>query len=445
MNARKLGLTARYVLMFGVLLVLANVTLGIVVLNQSKAAMRSLIDKDMLDIANAAAGTLDGDALGSLTEEDVDGPVFQEIKRQLLVFQNSVDIQFIYAVKETDDGLYVFTVDPDPVDPGAFGEEIVVTPALVSAAKGVAFVDSDPAADRWGNFYSAYSPVFDSSGNVAGVVGLDFDTEWYEQQVTNNSLSIALVTALSGVTVCSIMMLITNRVRVKFGELDEALLGLSEDVNILMSEMSSYSGMDMFDSQVSVDLDTNASDELEAIGNQIRTLREETSLYLEYLRTQAYIDPLTKVGSSAAYHEAVDELNQKIDQGVADFWVVVVDINRLKELNDTLGHECGDYYIQGAAQSLVQGFGASRVYRIGGDEFAVVVEGDDRARVDECIGNVAAAVDAFNASSQYSATLSVSVGSARFEDGRDHAFKDVFSRADQAMYRRKKEAHAARP
>jgi hypothetical protein len=181
MNARKLGLTARYVLMFGVLLVLANVTLGIVVLNQSKAAMRSLIDKDMLDIANAAAGTLDGDALGALTEEDVDGPVFQEIKRQLLVFQNSVDIQFIYAVKETDDGRYVFTVDPDPVDPGAFGEEIVVTPALVSAAKGVAFVDSDPAADRWGNFYSAYSPVFDSSGNVAGVVGLDFDTEWYEQ------------------------------------------------------------------------------------------------------------------------------------------------------------------------------------------------------------------------------------------------------------------------
>jgi diguanylate cyclase (GGDEF)-like protein len=241
------------------------------------------------------------------------------------------------------------------------------------------------------------------------------------------------------------MMLITNRVRVKFGELDEALLGLSEDVNILMSEMSSYSGMDMFDSQVSVDLDTNASDELEAIGNQIRTLREETSLYLEYLRTQAYIDPLTKVGSSAAYHEAVDELNQKIDQGVADFWVVVVDINRLKELNDTLGHECGDYYIQGTAQSLVQGFGASRVYRIGGDEFAVVVEGDDRTRVDECIGDVAAAVDAFNASSQYSATLSVSVGSARFEDGRDHAFKDVFSRADQAMYRRKKEAHAARP
>ena len=60
------------------------------------------------------------------------------IKRydKLMVFLKHADIRFIYAVKQVDENKYVFTVDPDPVDPGAFGEEIVITDALIKAGKG---------------------------------------------------------------------------------------------------------------------------------------------------------------------------------------------------------------------------------------------------------------------------------------------------------------------
>ena len=159
MGSRKLSFTTRYVLIVGIMLFVANTVLGMVILDQSKSAMKALINKNMLDVVNSAAGSLDGDTLGALTEDDVNGPVFKEIEDRLLVFQNSVDIEFIYAVKRIDKEHYVFTVDPDPVDPGAFGEEVVTTPALVQAADGTPTVDSQPAADRWGNFYSAYSPV----------------------------------------------------------------------------------------------------------------------------------------------------------------------------------------------------------------------------------------------------------------------------------------------
>ena len=444
MGTRKLSFTTRYVLLVGILLLVANTVLGIVSFNRSKDTMRALIEKDMLDIVNSAAGSLDGDTLGALTADDVGGPAFKEISRVLLVFQNSTDIQFIYAVKRTEEGTYVFTVDPDPVDPGEFGEEVLVTPALIKAANGTAAVDDTPAADEWGNFYSAYCPVFDSTGKVAGVVGVDFDTQWYQDQVTNNIRAIAAITSLSVLLASIVVGLITSRVRAKFHELDKGLSELSDNVDVLMGEMASYSGFDMPEDHARKAQSADAQDEIEALGHKIHTMQNEMKLYLDYLRTQAYTDALTKVSNSSAYHEKVNMLDKQIKKGTADFRVAVIDINGLKELNDTHGHECGDYYIQGTASALIQGFDISDVYRIGGDEFAVIVEGCDEARMVEGLASVMASIEAFNQSSKYPATLAVSRGTACFDAEQDSTFKDVFARADHAMYLDKQEFYRKR-
>ena len=102
MKQKKLSLTTRYVLMVGLLLMAANLLLGVVILRQSKSAMRALIDKNMLDVANAAADMLDGDVLGALTAEDVDGEIFRDIARKLTIFLNKADIHFIYTVKQSN-------------------------------------------------------------------------------------------------------------------------------------------------------------------------------------------------------------------------------------------------------------------------------------------------------------------------------------------------------
>lgn len=443
LSGRRLSFTTRYVLLFGILLLLANSLLAAISLKQSQTTVRALIDKNMLDIVSSAAASLDGDALGALTKDDVDGPVFNHIKRQLLVFQNSTDIEFIYAVKQMDEDHYVFTVDPDPVDPGAFGEETLTTPALVQAAHGKPTVDSNPAADRWGNFYSAYAPVFDSTGKVAGIVGVDFDTQWYEDQITNNTRSLALISITSVILGGVVVALITRRVRTKFDELDAGLSDLSTDVDFLMDEMSSRPGFERSNSLAANAPTSDASDEIEALGTKIKGMQNELRLYLDHLKRQAYVDALTQVGSSTAYHETIDRINESIAAGTADFCIVVYDINSLKELNDTHGHACGDYYIQGAAQALVQGFGLPQVFRIGGDEFAVIAEGLVQADLDKNLSVVAAAVGAFNASSRYTATLSLSQGAARFEPETDTSYKDVFARADHAMYNDKREYYRA--
>ena len=427
MKSRRISFTTRYVVVVGLLLFLANVILGMIVLRQSDTAMKSLINKNMLDIANSAAGSLDGDVLENLTEEDVGSEAFQEIMERLTVFQKNVDIHYIYAVKQSGKGVYTFTVDPDPEEPAEFGEEVVVTNALVQAGKGIATVDDEPMADKWGNFYSVYSPVFDSEGKVGGIVGIDFDAEWYDHQVWMHTVAITIVTVLSVLIGGIVVLLITNRVRAGFSELNQGISSLSANVSELMEEIGAFS-------EHSTTVETESDlDDIEILNSQIREMQKEMVVYLEHLHTQAYTDSLTGIGNSTAYHERIRELEEAIAQGTAKFSVAVFDVNSLKEINDRFGHESGDRIICGAARSIADAMGHAYTYRIGGDEFAVVKESIDDSEME----NMDAGIRTFNREGQ-EPILAVSKGNASYEPQVDMAFKDVFARADEAMYDDKK-------
>lgn len=110
------------------------------------------------------------------------------------------------------------------------------------------------------------------------------------------------------------------------------------------------------------------------------TLRREQEQIRELgsAKKKIYTDPLTGVKSKQAYIEDEEKLNKKIRSGlVKELGVVVFDINDLKSVNDNLGHDTGDIYIYTASMLISEFFENSPVYRIGGDEFAVILEGGD--------------------------------------------------------------------
>ena len=437
MKKRKLSFTTRYVLLFGVLLVVTNLILGVVILNQSKYAMRSLINKNMLDIVKSAANSIDGDILGSLTEEDVGSENFNHISDQLTVFMESVNIEFIYAVKEAGPDYFVFTVDPDPIDPGEFGEEVLVTDALKQAAKGVASVDMAPAADRWGNFYSAYSPVFDSKENIAGIIGIDFDAEWYQQQIDKYTVSIVAIDIISVIIGIAVVYYITYNVRKKMNDLNASVAVLSDNVDSLMSEMAEYAG---FERSVEKNNDDEDKDELEQLGDKINAMQKDMDVYLNYMHAQAYTDSLTNVGNSTAYHEKIKQINEQIKEGTADFTVVVFDVNSLKELNDNYGHECGDIYIKATAKAIAEVFGVADTYRIGGDEFAIILDKSSDKKLKDLLEEVNENVRKFNESDKgFDVDLYVSYGYSSYRKKTDKLYRQVFARADKNMYKYKKQ------
>ena len=229
MKNHKINLTTQYVIIICILLLVVNVALGMVMMSQSGSSMKTLIRRHMLGVANAAAASLDGDMLGALTEDDVDSPDFILIENTLTKIaaaQKDNDIKYIYCVKKEGDH-FVFTVDPDPVDPGAFGEEVVSTPSQEVAWAGNSAVDDMAYEDEWGSFYSAWSPVKDSKGNVVGLVGVDFAADWYDEQEAAHAKSVFICSAVSLAVGAAMMVLLTSQLRRRIRELNKELLVLA--------------------------------------------------------------------------------------------------------------------------------------------------------------------------------------------------------------------------
>lgn len=439
MKRRKsLKFTTRYVIGIGVILLVANIVLGVIDFQQSTSLIKSLINKSMLDLANTAADLIDGDALAGITEDDTETEDYRQILDRLSAFQNNADIHFIYAIRQTGAEEFVFTVDADPEDPADYGEEVVVTPGMIAAGAGIPAVDEAPAADRWGNYYSAFSPVFDSSGRVAGVIGVDFDADWFDAQVRTNAVSISFSSILSVLGIAAVVVLISQKAHKRFADLNAGLSEVSADMDRLTQAVG-------FDRESAPEKETADSppDDIEELRFKIDRTQKSLRLYLDYLEDKAYIDALTKVQNSTAYHEAIRKISEQIESGAAGFWIAVFDINGLKEINDQFGHEQGDQVISSAAKVIGAGFDENMIYRIGGDEFAVIAEGIDEEAMAEKMARVDGQIAARNA--ECSIPLAISKGAAAFRPEADASFKDVFGRADQLMYEDKQAFYRNHP
>ena len=154
-----------------------------------------------------------------------------------------------------------------------------------------------------------------------------------------------------------------------------------------------------------------------------------------YMRV-AYKDALTNVRNVNAYTEVKEKIEKDIKEGKApDFGVAVFDLNNLKLVNDTLGHEAGDKYIQDSCQMICSIFKHSPVFRIGGDEFVAILYNDDYRYREALLSHFKEMVD----KNQIVGGPVIAAGISLYDSGNDTRFDDVFTRADSTMYTRKRE------
>ena len=160
------------------------------------------------------------------------------------------------------------------------------------------------------------------------------------------------------------------------------------------------------------------------------------------MKNLAYVDSLTNVKNKLAYDDTVEYINEKIRNGTAEFAVIMCDLNYFKHINDNLGHMAGDEAIQKTASILCKAFPLSTVFRIGGDEFAVIPTGLDYSRIDEKLDALKTMLESQrNISDNYLERISLAFGCAVFERGKDTSYQEVFERADKIMYEEKKKIH----
>ena len=147
-------------------------------------------------------------------------------------------------------------------------------------------------------------------------------------------------------------------------------------------------------------------------------------------------DVLTSVKNRAAYSTKETDLNSIVRSGAkTKFAIGVFDINNLKKINDSLGHEAGDAYIVNCCSVLCKIFRNSPVYRIGGDEFAILLMDEDYNRRDELLAMLKTRMEEIaETNPPPEGLVSVAGGIGVYEPGSDDRVSDVFARADAAMY-----------
>lgn len=176
---------------------------------------------------------------------------------------------------------------------------------------------------------------------------------------------------------------------------------------------------------------------IENIENEVQEKAEQKQ-HLMSAERMARRDELTGIKNKNAFTEQSQIIDKKIRKNPSswEFGVVICDVNNLKTINDTRGHSFGDEAIQKASQIICEIFKHSPVFRIGGDEFIVLLKDSDyehREKLlallrEEAITNKKTRVGPVVAS-----------GLAVYEPGRDKEFSDVFNRADSLMYENKME------
>jgi len=145
---------------------------------------------------------------------------------------------------------------------------------------------------------------------------------------------------------------------------------------------------------------------------------------------QAMHDALTGLPNRTRFRQLVDDAIADAD-GTGRFAVMLLDLNRFKDVNDTLGHHYGDLLLQTTASRLRESLRQSDVIaRLGGDEFAVLVRGDSSAAVAQ---RLSAALRPDVELDGFLLEVDASIGTARYpDDGTD--LETLLRRADVAMY-----------
>ncbi len=189
-------------------------------------------------------------------------------------------------------------------------------------------------------------------------------------------------------------------------------------------------------------LEYDGKDEVGTLTKTFRNMAEHVKAHISDLNKRAYVDALTSVRNKGAFTAYIGEMEEKIDRGAEgkDFAIGILDCNDLKTVNDGYGHEKGDIYLKTACRLICKTFQHSPVFRIGGDEFAVILKGDDfrnretlTAAFEQSMAEISAA-----AKNKWE-EVHIAMGIAEYDPEQDSTIQDTIRRADEAMYTKKRQ------
>ena len=295
-------------------------------------------------------------------------------------------------------------------------------------------------------------PIHNSAGDIACYAAVDLDMNEINNTQNRFLLMLTGILLLLTFLICIFSILYVNLRFVKpinmlteaagqYGQ-NHATAGCHNEFSTLQIRTGDELEI-LLRSMVKMEQDIdNYIDSLTQTKEQLTNARQQAN----DMQQQAHRDSMTGIRNRTAYDKEIVQLEGEVRSGLHSFGIAVVDLNYLKTINDTYGHEYGNSSIISLSRLICDVFAHSPVFRIGGDEFALILKNHDYMHIDELC-------EAFNSQIDLRSTdvtlqpwerISAAFGYALFNPDTDTCVEDVFNRADKNMYERKKAMKAAR-
>lgn len=411
-------------------------------------------------LASMVSRTIDADRVDEFVELGEAAEGYKDTERKLHDLKNAYpDVEYLYVYRMEEDGCHVvFDLDTPALpgdDPGTVVPfEEAFKPYVDALLRGEP-IEPVSSKDSYGWLLSIYRPIHDRTGTTRCYVGVDFSMNLLS--VYGDIFFARLISILSSVFLLvffiglAIMegniILPVNTMAHCAGEFaynsEEARAGNVQHIR----ELGICTG-DEIENLYRAFLKTT-EDSMDYVENllhariQVEVMKEQVSAMDEL----AYKDALTGVRNKTAYDQFMTQkIEAEIAQARANFGIAMIDLNYLKRINDTYGHERGNVYLKECCALVCTVFDHSPVFRVGGDEFVAVLEKDALAHYDELVARFKAEMRrrAEDASIEPWRKVSAAVGVAVYDPAIDDGSDAVFKRADQAMYEDKTAMKAVR-
>ncbi|QDE31828.1 GGDEF domain-containing protein [Shewanella polaris] len=154
------------------------------------------------------------------------------------------------------------------------------------------------------------------------------------------------------------------------------------------------------------------------------------ALKYQNMSNQAMFDALTNLGNRYYYRQAIDIALARVNRRQGQVSLIVLDLDKFKQLNDVHGHKVGDFVLVGFAELINQAIrNTDQAFRIGGDEFVIITQGGSHAAANVC-ERIIEMMPKHAELTEYNIQCSFGVA----ESLPQQEVEDLYERADKAMY-----------
>lgn len=329
------------------------------------------------------------------------------------------------------EGAYSFTIDEngEVISPEDTGETAEAVTGLSTGQKET-MLSEDSGIINTKDVIYAYSTINTTGWKLCAHVPRTMITDGTRS--TRDSINIAiLIFVIAAVAIVLIILILARR----------TVKTITAPIEVLGADMKRISDGDL-DHRATITGNDEISDTATRLNEMVeRLIRTKNALsasrfQAEEMAALANKDALTGIRNKTAYDKEIAQLEKSLEEGDLEFGIAMVDLNDLKHINDTFGHDKGNISIIKLCTVVCSIFKHSPVFRVGGDEFVAILKNHDYEHREELKDQFKDALTALLDEEKLHPweRISASIGIGVYDKNTDKTVSDVFKKADDLMY-----------